>query len=133
MKYLERYDGIKIGVIYERVHTGEHNIIHTRSENMTADIYTKPFPNHQLLTWNRLRMLINLYTRQQISEMNSNPPDNEEAFTTDTRFFNGSKYIFYNSDNVNGQYYHVLEGSSTAGSDFRVAAKQKPKKSFKKK
>ena len=126
MKYLERYDGIKIGVIYERVHTGEHNIIHTRSENMTADIYTKPFPNGQSTLWKRLRMLINLYTRDQANAMEFNPHNNEEVVINEHGTYNGAQKIEYDPDCINQQYFHILEGSSTSGSDFRVAAKMKP-------
>jgi hypothetical protein len=60
MKTLERNFGCKIGWIHERIRDGYYNLIHTRTKDMTADIYTKGFTDAVL--WTRLRRLCNIYT-----------------------------------------------------------------------
>jgi hypothetical protein len=56
MKTLERFFGVKLNWITERLERGEHNLIQTRTKDMSADIYTKGFTNPAM--WLRLRRLI---------------------------------------------------------------------------
>ena len=60
-----------IGWINERLTTGDYNLIHTRTQHMSADIYTKYFSNPE--TWQRLLMLINVYTPEQLAAGVFNP------------------------------------------------------------
>ena len=68
MKSLERNHGVSVAWIHEQVLAGVYNYVHTRTEHMSADIFTKPFDNMQ--TWLRLRKLINIYTSKELSSMN---------------------------------------------------------------
>ena len=60
MTTLERGHGVQIGWINERLVSGDYNLIHTRTQHMAADIYTKYFSNPE--TWQRLLLLIHVYT-----------------------------------------------------------------------
>ena len=71
MKLLERGHGISVGQLHDYVKNGIINMIHTRSEHMAADIYTKLFVDPML--WNRLRMLINVYSPLEILRFDLNP------------------------------------------------------------
>ena len=59
MKDLERAFGISLAWGYQRICSGDDIMMHTRTHDMTADIFTKGFQNKHLLK--RLRMLINIY------------------------------------------------------------------------
>ena len=73
MKFLERGHGVSIGWIHHRIDGGWYNMIHTRTEHMAADVYTKAFvdPNK----WDRLRKLINVFTPRE-RELGELCPDN---------------------------------------------------------
>ena len=66
MKTLERNHGVVLGWMHERVKAGDYNLIHTRSEDMSADLYTKAFTQRPL--WTRLRKLVNIYTPEEIED-----------------------------------------------------------------
>ena len=91
MKLLERGHGISVGNIHEHVRNGDINFIHTRSEHMSADIYTKHFTNPQL--WNRLRMLINIYTPQEIATFTLNPDNSYLPVKESVIHLSGGKVI----------------------------------------
>ena len=52
MKTLERNHGVVLGWMHERVKAGDYNSIHTRSGDMSADLYTKAFT--QRLLWTKI-------------------------------------------------------------------------------
>ena len=56
MKTLERGHGVSIGWLHERAEQGDYVIVPTRSEDMSADIYTKSIMDAK--TWNTLRKLL---------------------------------------------------------------------------
>ena len=58
MKTLERNHGVVLGWMHERVKEGNYNLIHTRSEDMSADLFTKAFT--QKVIWTKLRKLVNI-------------------------------------------------------------------------
>jgi hypothetical protein len=60
MKTLERCFGISVTKINERMLSGDYIMVHTRSHDMSADIYTKGFTDVAL--FNRLRYLIGVYS-----------------------------------------------------------------------
>ena len=64
MKTLERIFGVEIGWIFERLEEHSYDLIHTRTDYMTADIYTKEFECKWL--WARLRRLICVFTKTEI-------------------------------------------------------------------
>ncbi len=75
MQPLDQIPGINVGWVHAKVADGSYNMIHTRTEHMTADLYTKSFKDFAL--WGRLKMLANIYSPKQ---MDANPwvpnPDN---------------------------------------------------------
>lgn len=71
MKTLERRHDVLIGWIHERVRKGSYNVIHTRTDHMTADICTKPFTDVNL--WKRFCMFANVYFLQENHDSNFNP------------------------------------------------------------
>ena len=71
MKDLERCFGISLAWGYQRIASGDYILIHTRPNDMSADIYTKGFQNRPLF-W-RLRQLINIYTADEIDKWKLNP------------------------------------------------------------
>ena len=70
MKTLERCHGVSVASSHQGVLDGVYNWIHTRSERMTADIFTKPFA--QPVLWARLKMLTNIYSPSQIAKVEFN-------------------------------------------------------------
>ena len=58
MKDLGRALGISLAWGYQRICSGDYIMIHTRTHDMTADIFTKCFQNKNL--FKRLKMLINI-------------------------------------------------------------------------
>ena len=142
MKFLERGHGISIGWIHDRIEQGWYNMIHTRTEHMTADIYTKAF--NEPRKWDRLRLLVNVFTPDELSSGNLCPANSDlpERISWETAlscFRRGERYLpdgfttladggYSPSDSMNPQYFAILEGLSTAEDDFRKAAKvKKPK------
>ena len=83
MKTLERGHGVSIGWLHERVATGDYNLVHTRTTNMTADIFTKPFTDP--VTWTRLRRLVNVYTPEEMENLILNPDYNDVNETDDEK------------------------------------------------
>jgi len=71
MKTLERNAGISIGYLHERVLSGDYLLLHTRSCDMTADIYTKA--TRDVANWLRMKKLINVYSWEDIDRLNWNP------------------------------------------------------------
>ena len=72
MKDLERCFGVSLAWGHMRMTSGDYIIVHTRSHDMSADIYTKGFANNAL--FQRLRMLINIYTEKELEDNVLNPP-----------------------------------------------------------
>ena len=95
MKTLERGHGVSIGWINSRVNSGDYNLVHTRTQHMSADIYTKGINNPD--TWNRLRKLINVYTPLEISSGDLNPKfipgEQSEASLAMLQGFNSSRSL----------------------------------------
>ena len=60
MKTLERCFGVSVAKINERMRSGDYFMVHTRTHDMSADIYTKGFTDVAL--FNRLRALINVFS-----------------------------------------------------------------------
>ena len=83
MRTLERGHGVSMGWLHERVATGDYNSIHTRSTNMTADIFTKPFTDP--VTWTRLRRLVNVYTPDEMKNMTLNREYNDITETEEEK------------------------------------------------
>ena len=135
MKTLETCHGFSVASIHQGVLDGVYNWIHTRSEHMTADIFTKPFAQPAL--WARLKMLINIYSPSQIAKVEFNP-DNSWIEPKENWSLNGRKTNLHDvtkvdhsdlidtSGGFNQQYRAILEGASTADDDWRKPAKQKP-------
>jgi hypothetical protein len=120
MRTLERCFGVRVGWIYQRVTSGDYNLIHTNTKHMCADIYTKAMPNPVL--FNRLRKLINICTEEEVAAGDFNPDVdlskdvNPEAFTS------------MDATALNTHYYTAYSSESTHKTDFRKPAKLKPKK-----
>ena len=121
MKTLERGLGVSIGWLRERVATGDYNLVHTRSTNVTADIFTKPFTD--LVTWTRLRRLVNVYTPDELSAMILNPDYSDVAETDDEKMQNER-----HKGNLNQAYHRTMSGPSTLNTDNRKAVKVKASK-----
>ena len=58
VKTLERTYCVSVDSIHQGVPEGVYTWIHTRSEHMTADVFTKPFAQPHVFM--RLKMLINI-------------------------------------------------------------------------
>ena len=132
MKTLERQRGVIISWIHSEIIDGRYNIIHTRTEHMSADMFTKTFTDVGL--WSRLRTLINVYSPEQLANLELNPSN--EWLSEKLLWQIGGKasipapeqtrdeYLKYHSS-FNKQYFHIIEGASTADSDWRKPAKLK--------
>ena len=57
---------------HQRMMSGDYIMVHTRSHDMSADIYTKGFLNKTL--FRRLKLLTNLYTQEELDKGWLNPP-----------------------------------------------------------
>ena len=79
MKTLERCFGVSLGWIYQRIKTRDYNLIHTGTKSMCADIYTKAISNKDI--WNKLRMLINIFSREEIENGEFSPDVMDVWFT----------------------------------------------------
>ena len=51
--------------------SGDYIIVHTRSHDMSADLYTKSFMTKTL--YHRLKVLANVYTREELADCIFNP------------------------------------------------------------
>ena len=69
MKDLERCFGISLAWGYQRIVSDDYIMIHTRTHDMSADIFTKGFQSKVL--FRRLRQLINVYTLADLAEFDA--------------------------------------------------------------
>ena len=67
MKTLERCFGVCLAWLSSRMMSGDYNLVHTRSHDMTADIHTKGFDDVGL--YRRLRKLNNIFTPEEIANV----------------------------------------------------------------
>lgn len=111
MKTLERGFGVSIGWINEKINSGMYNLIHTRTDDMSADIYTKCIQDHN--TWRHLKRIINVYSPQEVDEGSFDP----DIAGGDTAA----------SSDLNPHYWRIMSGSSN-DTDQRKAVKTKPSK-----
>lgn len=104
-------------------------MVHTRSHDMSADIYTKGFLNKTL--FRRLKLLTNLYTQEELDKGWLNPPVLNDK---------GEERPEDNTRGLNTQYGIILSGPSSAKSnkkpikqktEVKAKSKAKPKKNFK--
>ena len=116
MKTLERGHGVSIGWLHEWVATGDYNLVHTRSTNMTADIFTKPFIDP--VTWTRLRRLVNVYTPDEMKSLVLNL-DYLDVTETDDEKNDNERH----KGNLNQAYHRIMSGPLTLNSDNRKAVK----------
>ena len=116
MKTLERNAGISVRWLHERILSGDYNIYHCRTIDMSADIYTKA--TKDVASWRRLRKLINVYTPAEIKSSAWNPdavPHPDQVI----------------SECANKQYQVLLYGTSQ-DNDLRKPVKLKAPKKKKK-
>ena len=66
MKILERCFGVWLSWLNHRIRAGDYVIVHTRSHDMSADIYTKGVVDRKL--FERLKTLKNLYTLEELKD-----------------------------------------------------------------
>ena len=59
MKTLERQHGVIIAWIHNELLDGRYNVVHTSTDHMTADLFTKTFTDAVL--WGRLRKFVNFH------------------------------------------------------------------------
>ena len=119
MKDLERCFGISLAWGHQRIESGDYVLIHTRSHDMAADIYTKGFQNRPLF-W-RLRQLINIYTVAEIDNWELNPA----ILGDDAQPVENQK-----SDDLNSQYKIIISGANSKTKikkAIKVKAKAKAK------
>jgi hypothetical protein len=131
MKPLDRNPGISVGWIHEKIVEGSYNFIHTRTEHMSADIYTKSFTDFGL--WQRLKMLINIYSPTQMAVDPWEPnPSNDDIFLPAVEG-GGPLHCMHSLSDfqkykcANPQYFVITRGLSTADDDLRKPIKQKSK------
>ena len=89
-------------------------MVHTRSHDMSADIYTKGFTDKSL--WERLNLLTNVFTPKQILDFDVNPAvlkDEEDL-------------VIRPVGNLNTQYYEIMKNASLV--EERKPIKQKKPK-----
>ena len=72
MKDLERCFGVSLAWGHQRMMSGDYIMVHTRSHDNSADIYTKGFLNKTL--FRRLKVLTNMYTQEELDKGWLNPP-----------------------------------------------------------
>ena len=72
IKDLERCLGVFLVWGHHRMMSGDYIMVHTRSHDMSADIYTKGFLNRTVLR--RLKLLTNLYTTEELEKGWLDPP-----------------------------------------------------------
>ncbi len=119
MKTLERGHGVQLSWNHGRFSSDDYILIHTRTSHMTADIYTKGFNDAN--TWRRLRRLINVYTKEELSKGWLSPdPDSYAAKDIEG--------IEVDIKDVNPHYTYIMSGESELNTDFRKPAKIKPQK-----
>ena len=92
---------------------------------MAGDIYTKGFSNPE--TWTRLRMLINIFSPEEIMRSSFNP--GLESYQE--KDFEG---VVIDEKHCNPHYTYIMsgEGSPFNDADFRKAVKKKKPKPKKK-
>jgi hypothetical protein len=121
MKTLERNFGTKLAWMHEQVmgpkadgRDSRYCIVHTASQDMAADIYTKPFTDKR--TFSNLKRLISVFTPKQIEEFDVCPAYDPDDIPQ------GAK------DWVNLHYLFVNEGTDTSVTDMRRPIKLKTPK-----
>merc|ERR1712066_88011 len=57
--------------MHERVKARDYNLIHTRSGDISADVYTKAFTQKSI--WTKLRRPVNIYTPEETKNGDFNP------------------------------------------------------------
>ena len=97
---------------------------------MCADIYTKAISNREV--WNRLRMLINIFTKEEIDNGEFSPDVMDMALDRPKPFaglLDQSLVKNFDGDySLNMHFYAIIQGESTRYTDFWKPVKQKIRK-----
>ena len=107
MKTLERGHGVSVGWIHEKIETREYNLIHTSTDVMAADIYTKAISKPIKL--DILRKQVSVFTQEEQST---------------GRYLCGVDTISP-SMTLNLTYSKIVSGLSSSSSDLRKPVKQR--------
>ena len=123
MKTLERCFGVSLAWLNLRLRSGDYVVIHTRSHEMSADIYTKGFVDAKL--FHRLKKLMNIFTREELEEglLNPDPLTGEGKIDEEA----------LGSTSANPQYAIIRLGPSSATTNqkpIKQKAKAKTKPDF---